>query len=91
MTVFQRKDVQRIRDILAKARGDADHAQRLATTMAHAITNVDKALRRSSAAMALREHALAEIFLQRHDTLIQILRVRQRMRRSNGSIISPWQ
>jgi len=59
------KDTARIEGIIAKAKGDKDKEVQLATNMANAITDREKATRRGKAAEQLNFHNIAKIFLDR--------------------------
>lgn len=63
----QFKDVMRLDDILGKAKGDQNKQIQLATNMAKAITNPDKAMRRFEAAQEQLgdNHPVTKIFARR--------------------------
>ena len=68
-TSFDSKDALRIESLLTRAKGFDGKAIQLATVMARAITNADKALRRGRAAEEVNQHDLAKIFFDRHREL----------------------
>ena len=66
---YEDKDVVRIEGIVAKAKGDRDKENQLATNMANSITDGAKALRRGRAAEEQNFHNIAKIFFDRAKTL----------------------
>ena len=65
LTGFDDKDIKRITDIVKKAAGNPVRAKTLANTMAKAIDDGAKALRRAKAAESVGEEELASIFYGR--------------------------